>query len=279
MTSPTHIHPSAIIDPKATLGIGVSIGPYCTVGPHVVLKDQVRLISHVCVDGYTTIGKGTEVYPFAALGLKPQDLKYKGEASTLTIGEYNQIREYVTMQAGTEGGYMETRVGDRGLFMAQAHVAHDCLLGDQVIMANGATLAGHVVVEDQAFIGGLSAVHQFVRIGRGAIIGGMSGVEHDVIPFGNVKGERASLSGLNIVGLKRRGAKKEDVRMLYQIYRYLFSNQGTLADRVEHLLKTYGHIEQAIILLDFVKAESSRSLLMPLEDERALLRFDDVLDT
>lgn len=265
------IHPSAIVDPKATLGEGVVIGPYCTLGPYVVLDKGVHLISHVCVDGRTFIGEGTVVYPFAALGLKPQDLKFKGEPSTLTIGSHNQIREYVTMQPGTEGGGLKTVIGDRGLFMAQSHIAHDCIVGNDVIMANGATLAGHIIVEDQAFIGGLSAIHQFVRIGKGAIIGGMSAVEHDVIPFGNVKEERAFLSGLNVVGLKRRGAGREDIRILYEIYRRLFSTRATLAERVEALLKEFGHHPQAKILLDFITADSSRSLLMPHEEERELL--------
>lgn len=264
-----------MVDLKACLGTGVTIGPYCTVGPGVVLGDDVHLISHVCVDGLTTIGRGTEIYPFASIGLKPQDLKFKGEPSTLTIGQFNQIREYVTMQPGTESGGMKTVVGDRGLYMAQSHVAHDCLLGDEVIMANGATLAGHVIVEDQAFIGGLSAVHQFVRIGKGAIIGGMSAVENDVIPYGNVKGDRAFLNGLNVVGLRRRGALKEDVRVLYQIYRTLFSTQGTLAERVERLVDLYGNHDQAKILLDFITSDSSRSLLMPQDEDRALLdRYD-----
>lgn len=264
----TFIHPLALVDPHAQLGQGVCVGPYCTVGPHVHLADGVRLISHVCIDGYTTIGAQTEIYPFSAIGLRPQDLKYHGEPSTLIIGKNNQIREYVTMQPGTKGGGMTTKIGDNGLFMAQTHVAHDCLLGDRIIMANGATLAGHVVVDDDAFIGGLSAVHQFVRIGKGAIIGGMSAVEHDVIPYGNVKGERAFLSGLNVVGLKRRGFQKEDIKMLYDIYRYLFSRQKTLAERVEHLMDNYAHHPHARVLIEFIQAESSRSLLTPAEDER-----------
>lgn len=268
MTQNISIHPSACIDPKATIGKDVTIGPYCIVGPHVVIKDKVRLMSHVCIEGHTTLGPETVVYPFAALGLPPQDLKYQGEPSTLEIGAQNQIREYVTIQPGTKGGGMRTSVGNGCLFMAHAHVAHDCHVGNGVIMANAATLAGHVVVEDMAFIGGLSAIHQFVRIGKGAIIGGMSGVEHDVIPYGNVKGERAFLSGMNIVGLKRRGATKEDVKALYDIYRFLFSNQQTLAERVSALLQRYQGHQMAQDLLTFVASESSRSLLMPTDEER-----------
>jgi UDP-N-acetylglucosamine acyltransferase len=266
--SKPYIHESSVICEGAVIDDGVHIGPFCTVGSHVVLKRGVKLISHVCVDGYTSIGEDTEIFPFASIGLRPQDLKFKGEASTLTIGKNNQIREYVTMQPGTDGGGMVTKVGDNCLFMAQSHVAHDCIVGNQVIMANGATLAGHVIVEDQAFIGGLSAVHQFVRIGKGAIIGGMSGVEHDVIPFGNVKGERAFLNGLNVIGLKRRGATKDDVRVLYQVYKHLFSNKGTLSERLEYLIQNFGHMDYVKNMLDFAVLESSRSLLMPQDCDR-----------
>ena len=197
----TNIHPTAVVDPKAEIASTALIGPYCVVGPDVRLGESVELLSHVAVAGRTTIGDGTRIFPFASIGHRPQDLKYRGEPSTLDIGKNNQIREHVTMNPGTEGGGMVTRVGNDCLFMASAHVAHDCILGDNVIMANNATLAGHVTVGEFAFLGGLSAVHQFVRIGKHAMIGGMSGVEGDVIPFGTVIGNRAHLNGLNIVGL------------------------------------------------------------------------------
>jgi UDP-N-acetylglucosamine acyltransferase len=199
------IHPTAIVAGGARLAEDVVIGPYCVVGDNVVLGAGVRLLSHVVVDGRTSVGEGTRIFPFVSIGLEPQDLKYRGEASTLVIGRHNTIREHVTINPGTAGGGMVTRIGDHCLLMVGAHVAHDCQLGDHVIMANNATLAGHVVVEDYALLGGLSAVHQFVRIGRHAMIGGMSGVERDVIPYGQVMGDRARLTGLNIIGMQRRG--------------------------------------------------------------------------
>ena len=201
----TEIHPTAIVEPGARLGEGVVIGPYCCVGGKVELGDGVRLHSHVVVAGKTTIGPNTQIYPFASIGHPPQDLKYKGEESELVIGANNVIREHATMNPGTAGGGLITRIGDNCLFMVGAHVAHDCDIASNVILANNATLAGHVAVDEFAILGGLSAIHQFCRIGRHAMIGGMSGVENDVIPYGSVTGNRARLEGLNIVGLRRRG--------------------------------------------------------------------------
>lgn len=264
---PTSIHPTAIVNPAAQLGAEVSIGPFCTVGPNVALGDHVTLVSHVVVDGRTTIGEGTTVYPFASLGLRPQDLKFHGETSTLEIGKNNQIREQVTMNPGTEGGGMTTRVGDNGLFMVGAHVAHDCRLGDNVILANNATLAGHVTLGDFVIIGGLSAVHQFVRIGSYAIIGGMSGVEKDVIPFGLVKGERAHLAGLNMVGLERRGFTRDDVRALRSAYRMLFAPEGTLAERLDETAIRYKEQAQVAQIVDFIRAASDRPICQPKNDE------------
>jgi UDP-N-acetylglucosamine acyltransferase len=262
------IHPTAIVDPAALLGRDVFIGPYCTVGPSVKLGDRVRLISHVVVDGRTTIGEDTIVYPFATLGLSPQDLKYKGELSSLEIGKNNRIREYVTMHPGTEGGGMLTKVGNNGLYMVGAHVAHDCQIGDNVVLANNATLAGHVHIGDFVIIGGLSAVHQFVRIGAYAIIGGMSGVEKDVIPFGLVKGERAHLAGLNLIGLERRGFSREDVRALRSSYRMLFAPEGTLAERLEETAVHYKNQAQVEQIIDFIRTGSDRPICQPkTEDE------------
>src|SRR5882672_4783835 len=255
MTS--HIHPSAIVDPSAHVGKNVSIGPYCVIGPHVRLGDGVKLLSHAVVDGRTTVGANTVIYPFASLGHRPQDLKFKGEPSTLEIGANNQIREHVTMNPGTEGGGMVTRVGDNGLYMMAAHVAHDCQIGNNVILANNATLAGHVTIGDFVIVGGLSAVHQFVRIGPYAIIGGMSGVESDVIPFGLVKGERAHLAGLNMVGLERRGFNRDDVRALRSAYRMLFAPEGTLAERLEETAAHYKDQPQVESIVKFIRASSS----------------------
>ena len=189
------IHPTAIVEPGARLAERVSIGPYCVVGAEVELQDGVELISHVAVAGRTVVGAETRVFPFASIGHQPQDLKYQGEPSRLEIGRRNIIREHVTMNPGTTGGGMLTRVGDGCLFMVGAHVAHDCAVGDSVIMANNATLAGHVRIGDFAILGGLSAVHQYVRIGKHAMIGGVTGVERDVIPYGQVVGDRARLVG------------------------------------------------------------------------------------
>ncbi|KAA0575305.1 UDP-N-acetylglucosamine acyltransferase [Azospirillum sp. TSH7] len=259
------IHPSAIVDPAAKLGEGVSIGPFCVVGPDVTLGDGVRLVSHVAVDGRTSIGAETVIYPFASIGHRPQDLKFHGEPSELVIGARNQIREHVTMNPGTEGGGMITRVGDDGLFMMGSHVAHDCIVGDHVIMANNATLGGHVTLGDYVIIGGLSAVRQFVRIGSHAMIGGMSGVENDVIPFGLVMGDRARLAGLNLVGLERRGFKKDDIHALRAAYRMLFGPEGTFAERVDEVGRDFG--ERALIsdVLSFIRAKEARSLCQPRE--------------
>jgi UDP-N-acetylglucosamine acyltransferase len=257
------IHPTAIVDPDASLGEDVKIGPYCIVGADVVLGDGVTLHSHVVVDGRTEIGAGTEIFPFASIGMQPQDLKYKGEPSTLIIGRNNRIREHVTMNPGTEGGGMETRVGDNGLFMVGAHVAHDCIVGNNVIMANNATLAGHVVLEDFAIIGGLSAIHQFVRIGKHAMVGGMSGVENDVIPYGSVMGDRARLSGLNIVGLKRRGFNKEDVHNLRRAYRMLFADEGTMGERVQDVAKLFDDNSGVMEIVEFMSGSSSRGITQP----------------
>lgn len=258
-----NIHPTAIIADGATLAADVTIGPYCVVGPQVTLGEGVILYSHVVIDGNTTVGAHTEIFPFASIGHRPQDKKFKGENSQLIIGEHNVIREHVTMNPGTEGGGLVTRVGDYCLFMASTHVAHDCQVGNRVILANNATLAGHVSVGDHAIIGGLSAVHQFVRIGAHAFIGGMSGVEKDVIPYGTVKGERASLDGLNLVGLKRSNIERERIHALRHVFKELFlSTKGTLNERAEALRSSYPQPE-ATMLLDFVLTDTARSFCVP----------------
>lgn len=259
----TSIHETALVDPAAKVGADVSIGPYCVVGPDVTLGDGVSLKSHVVVDGLTEIGDGTQIFPFTSIGLAPQDLKYGGEKSRLIIGRNNVIREYATMNPGTGGGGMETRIGDNGLFMIGTHVAHDCLVGNNVIMANNATLAGHVTVGDFAVIGGLAAVHQFVRIGEHSMIGGLSGVEHDVIPFGSVMGERASLAGLNLVGLKRRGFDRETIHGIRAAYRGLFEGEGTLEDRLAKVTGEFADNSVVRQVADFIRCESKRGLVMP----------------
>lgn len=262
------IHPTAIVEPGARLADDAHIGPYCTVGAEVELGSGVVLESHVVVAGRTTVGAGTRIYPFASIGHRPQDMKYAGEPSRLEIGENNVIREHVTMNPGTAGGGMVTKVGDNCLFMVACHVAHDCAIGNNVIMANNATLGGHVHVGDFAILGGLSAVHQFVRIGSHAIIGGMSGVEHDVIPYGSVMGDRAHLVGLNIVGLKRRGFSRDVIHVLRNAYRLLFAQEGTMSERLADVSQMFADNEAVMDIVRFMQAQSQRAICQP-KNERA----------
>lgn len=257
------IHHSAIIENGAIIGKNVAIGPFCCVGADVVIHDNVRLISHVSVAGRTTLGEGTVVYPFASIGHQTQDKKYEGEPSTLEIGRNNTIREYATLQPGTSVGGMKTLVGDNNLFMIGTHVAHDCRIGSNVIMANHATLGGHVEVGDFVNIGGLAGIHQFVRIGHHAMIGGMSAVDCDVIPYGLVRGERAHLEGLNLVGLKRRGFGRETIDELRKAYRLLFADEGSMAERIEDVSSFFKNIEDVRDLLEFMQAPSKHGLCLP----------------
>ncbi len=261
------IHPTAVVDDGAHIGANVTIGPYSIVGARVELAEGVTVMSHVVVNGRTSIGANTKVYPFASIGLAPQDLKYKGEPSRLEIGCNNIIREHVTMHGGTEGGGMVTRVGNNCLFMVACHVAHDCRIGDHVVMVNNATLGGHVMVGDWAILGGLAAVHQYVRIGRHAMVGGLSGVENDVIPYGSVTGNRARLQGLNIIGLKRRGVSRDDIHVLRNAYRLLFAQEGTMAERLEDVAELFHDNRAVMEIIDFIRTESQRSICQPtLED-------------
>lgn len=263
------IHSTAVIEKGASIGDSVKIGPYCCIGPQVVLEKNVKLGSHVVLTGDTRVGSGTHIFPFASIGHDPQDLKYAGEASQLRIGSHNVIREHVTMNPGTAGGGLLTQIGNNCLFMVGSHVAHDCLIGDNVILVNNATLGGHVKIGDFAIIGGLAAVHQFVRIGRHAMIGGCSGVENDVIPYGSVVGNRAHLSGLNLVGLKRREFSREVIHDLRRAYRLLFSQEGTQSERIADVSELFSGIEPVIEVIDFMTAESSRSICQPLLEDAA----------
>ncbi len=267
--SETFIHPTAIIESGAAIGQGASIGPYCIVGGNVKLGDGVTLKAHVVVEGHTSVGDNTMIYPFASIGTAPQDLKYHGEPSELIIGKNNVIREHATMNPGTESGGMVTRVGDNGLYMIGIHVAHDCHVGDRVIMANNATLAGHVVVANNVLIGGLSAVHQFIRIGDFAVIGGMSGVESDVIPYGRVKGERASLAGLNLVGLERGGFDKPEIRTLQKAFKDMFSGNGTMDERIEDVAGEYGEHESIMRIVEFARGKDRFPLCQPSKSQAA----------
>jgi UDP-N-acetylglucosamine acyltransferase len=257
------IHPTAVVDPAATLGESVSIGPFSVVGPNVTLEDGVRLESHVAVEGNTRVGQGTRIFPFASIGHIPQDLKFHGEESRLEIGRNCSIREQVTMSPGTEGGGLLTRVGDNCLIMVGAHVAHDCLIGNHVILVNNATLGGHVEIGDHAILGGLSAVHQFVRIGEHAFIGGMAGVEQDVIPYGMVVGERGYLNGLNLVGLKRRGFERQAIHALRQAYRMVFKGDGEIADRIDAAADAHGDDGPAGQLIAFLRQSGKRGVVQP----------------
>lgn len=257
----TLIHPSAIIEPGAEIGQGVRIGPFCVIGSQVRLGDGVELKSHVVVTGDTAVGEGTVIYPFASIGHDPQDLKFRGEHTRLEIGARNRIREYVTMQPGTEGGGGLTRVGDDGLFMASSHVAHDCRIGNHVVLVNSVAVAGHCVIEDEVIVGGLSGIHQFVRIGRGAMIGALSMVTADVVPYGLVQGPRAHLDGLNLVGLKRRGASRAEIAELRGALARL--HDGSFRDSARDMA---GQDNGAMLqeMLDFILGPSDRSFLKPL---------------
>lgn len=259
----SHIHPTAIIESSAQIGAGCSIGPYCIIGEHVKLGDNITLKAHVVVEGRTTIGEGTTIYPFASIGTQPQDLKYHGEPSELIIGKNNTIREHATMNPGTKDGGMKTVIGDNGLFMMATHVAHDCIIGNNVIMANNATLGGHVVIGDRVLVGGLAAIHQFVRIGSYAVIGGMSGVESDVIPFGRVKGERASLAGLNLIGLERGGFDKSQIRTIQRAFKAIFEGEGNLDQRLDKVAEENDNNDLVAQIIDFARHREKFGLCQP----------------
>ena len=257
------IHPTAVVDKAATLASDVEIGPYCLIGPNVTLGAGVRVLSHAVIDGHTTVGEQTIIHPFASLGLSPQHLSYKGEPTKLTIGHHNVIREHVTMHVGTAQGSMETRVGNHSFFMAGSHVAHDCVLEDHVILTNNVALGGHVHVGEYANIGGLSGVHQYVRIGKHAMVGGVTGVDKDVIPYALAIGNRARLTGLNIVGLRRRGFSREDIRSLRTAYGLLFLQGGTMAERIAEVADLFSAHAGVMDIINFIRDDSSRPICTP----------------
>ncbi|MGO4854729.1 acyl-ACP--UDP-N-acetylglucosamine O-acyltransferase [Phaeovulum sp. W22_SRMD_FR3] len=256
------IHPSSVVEDGAVIGEGAVVGPFCLIGPEVVLGARVHVKSHAVITGATEIGEDTVIFSFATLGEVPQDLKFKGEKSRLIIGKRNRIREHVTMNTGTEGGGYITRVGDDGLFMAGAHVAHDCQIGNNVILVNNVAIAGHCVLEDEVIVGGLSGVHQWVRIGRGAMIGAVTMVTADVIPHGLVQGPRAHLEGLNLVGLKRRGADRAAVHALRDLYTAL--GEGSFRETARKMSEQ-GSAEDDYVreVLAFILGPSDRSFLTP----------------
>jgi UDP-N-acetylglucosamine acyltransferase len=255
------IHSTAIVDPRAKIPASCCIGPFCTVGPDVAMGEECELMSHVVLEGPTRLGSHNRIFPFAVVGMMPQDLKYHGELTTLEIGDHNQIREYVTIHRGTATGLGVTRVGSHCLIMAYAHIAHDCILGDHVIMANAATLAGHVTVEDHAVVGAFCPVHQFVRVGRYSYIGGGSVITQDVLPFSKTVARRdVNAYGVNSVGLERRGFSRERIRKIHHGYRILLAsklntsqalaklrNEGELGEDLEMLVRFIETSERGII--------------------------------
>jgi UDP-N-acetylglucosamine acyltransferase len=260
------IHPTAVIHDGARLGADVEIGPYSIVGPSVTLSDGVRLLSHVVIDGVTEIGERCVIHPFAYLGGSPQHLGYKGEPTRLVIGARNTIREHVTMHTGTVQGRGVTSVGSDGLYMAGSHIAHDCAVGDNVVMANCATLGGHVNMSDFVFMGGLSAIHQYSRVGRYSFVGGMAAVTKDVIPYGSVWGNHAHLEGLNLVGLRRRGFTRETISELRAAYRLLFANEGTFQERLADTTEAHGASPEVMEIIDFIQADANRPICLPALD-------------
>ena len=257
------IHPSAVVESGANIAAGCHIGPFCHVGPEVTLHEGVVLKSHAVVTGMTEIGAETVIFPFANIGDIPQDLKYAGEKTQLIVGKRNRIREGVTMNTGTDGGGGITRVGDDNLFMTGAHVGHDAIVGNHVVVANQSAIAGHCIIEDGVIIGGLSGIHQFVRIGRGAIIGAVTMVTNDVIPHGLVQGPRGALDGLNLVGLKRRGVAKDDITALRAAYQALAQGEGAFQERARRLSEEAPNSQYVRDVVDFVLKGSDRSFLTP----------------
>ena len=256
------IHKTAIIDPNAKISSNVSIGAYSVIGPNVEIDINTKIHSHVNISGNTKIGKDNKIYPFASIGNDPQDLKYNGEETKLTIGDKNIFREYVTINPGTVGGGGETQVGDNCLFMISAHVAHDCFVGNNVIIANNVPLGGHAIIEDNVVIGGNSAVQQYTRIGKMAMIGGMTGVLHDVIPYGLSTGNRNTLQGLNLIGLRRAKFNNKEILGLSEVYKEIFSTKNLN----ENINKLNGNHKNNLLVknvIDFITKDKKRSICTP----------------
>jgi len=247
------IHPTAIVHPAASLGDGVEVGPYAVIGEHVSIGSGTKIGPHAVIEGWTEIGRDNQIFQFASIGADPQDLKFHGEKSFLRIGDRNKIREFVTMHRGTEDGGGETKVGSDNLFMAYAHVAHDCCVGNHVILANAGTLAGHVIVEDYAIVGGLSGVHQFSRIGAHAMIGGGSVIVQDVAPYLIAQGNHAKTVGLNLVGLKRRGFSEESIRAIKKAYKQVFRAGLRLEDALQQIESDMAECKEVLAFVNFIR--------------------------
>ena len=256
------IHKSSVIDTKAKISKNVKIGPFCYVGPDVQLNENVELVSNVHIEGNTNIGHSTKIFPFASIGTQPQDLKYKNEKNSTIIGDNNIIREYVTINPGTEGGGLRTIIGNNCLFMISSHIAHDCKIGNNVIIANNVPLGGHVTIEDSVVIGGNSAVQQFTRIGRLAMIGGMTGVLKDVIPFGLSIGNRNYLQGLNLIGLRRKKYENQKIMGLDKAYKEIFSSKN-LHDNLSKINGEYKGNELVNEVITFIEKDKKRPICSP----------------
>ena len=259
------IHKTSIIDSKAKISKSAKIGPYTIIGPNVIIEEKVEIHSHVNITGYTKVGTGTKIFPFASIGTQPQDLKYKGEKNKLVIGKNNTVREYVTINPGTEGGGGTTKIGDNCLFMISSHIAHDCTIGNDVVIANNVPLGGHVVIEDGVIIGGNSAVQQFTRIGRLAMIGGMTGVLKDVIPFGLSFGNRNFLKGINIIGLKRKSYKNKKIMQLNEAYEKIFLSKN-LHENLSKINGEYKDNELVQEVTNFISKDKKRPICSPLKN-------------
>ncbi|MDC3072289.1 acyl-ACP--UDP-N-acetylglucosamine O-acyltransferase [bacterium] len=262
-----YVHPTAIINKNTKISDKVSIGAYSVIGENVTIEDNTVIHSHVVIDGYTKIGFNNQIYPFSVIGLKPQHLKYSGEVTELLIGNNNIIREHVTIHPGTELGIKKTIIGSNGFFMVGSHVAHDCVVGNNVVFVNNAVIGGHVEISDYVYLGGHSAVHQFCRIGKHAIVGAGTTIDGDVIPFTSVVGSRGFLSGLNLVGLKRRSFSKSEIKILRNVYRLLFAPEGTFNERLSEVKEIYDNNVLIKEILDFLSNNSSRPLVQPKMDK------------
>ena len=256
------IHKTAIIDSKAKIASNVKIGAYSVIGPDVEVNENTIIHSHVSISGQTIIGKENKIYPFASVGNDPQDLKYNSEKTKLIIGDNNTIREYVTINPGTIGGGGKTKVGNNCLFMISSHVAHDCIVGDNVIIANNVPLGGHAIIEDNVVIGGNSAVQQFTRIGKMAMIGGMTGVLHDVIPYGLSTGNRNSLQGLNLIGLRRAKFENKDILELSEAYKKIFATKN-INENIKKLNGSFQENSLVKNVIDFITKDKKRSICTP----------------
>ena len=256
------IHKTAIVDSNAKISVNVTIGPYSVIGPNVVIGEGTVIQSNVNITGNTSIGKYNQIYPFASIGNDPQDLKFKGEKTLLEIGDNNKIREYVTINPGTEGGGGKTKVGNNCLFMVSSHIAHDCIVGDNVILANNVPLGGHAHVDDNAIIGGNSAVQQFTRVGKFAMVGGMCGVVRDVIPYGIAHGNRSILQGLNLIGLRRKNIPNKEILSLSEAYKIIFKNEN-LTENLSNLSNDLRKNELVLEVVNFLEKDKKRPICTP----------------